>query len=431
MTNNFQKGYLILLFLVFPLFGIITLLKSKSEKLITFFGTFFTGILGSVYVYRPGQGDGWSHLKNAKEEYLNLSLADFLIQTIQLLTFQQVDGAKDIYMHSISYLSASVLQTPELIHVFSGFVLGYFFTKSVLLVLKNHLTTQKGAILIGFIVLFLLIKSVGALNSIRMWTGMWVFFYGTYSWAITKEKKYLFTILFSIFVHFSYVIFIIPAAFAYVLRHRKYILIAIYILSFFASISFSSIESYLPQTSLVESQTKSNIIDSEADAERYAVRQQSAIDKNQNFYVKYGQGFYTTYNIVGLSFIVLLFYLNKRTDPNLIFLISVGMGIYTFANFMEFSPSIQGRAKMIASLFILVAAIHLQLTLKRYNWSKKSISYLNKSLSLFLIFSIPMFLFQVSFLLENFSLFSFFLPQMSWFLGEDDFSIRTAIGIFL
>jgi hypothetical protein len=227
------------------------------------------------------------------------------------------------------------------------------------------------------------------------------------------------------------VLFLIPAAFAYLLRHRKYILISVYSLSFFVSLNFSSIESFLPQTSLVESQTKINIIDSDADAERYAVRQQSAIDKNQNFYVKYGQGFYTTYNIVGLSFIVLLFYLNKRTDPNLIFLISVGLGIYTFANFLEFSPSIQGRAKMIASLFILVAAIHLQLTIKRYNWSRRGISYLNKGLSLFLIFSIPMFLYQLSFLLENFSLFSVFLPQLSWFLGEDDFSIRTAIGIFL
>jgi hypothetical protein len=430
MTNNFQKGNLILLFLVSPLFGIITLLKSKSEKFIIFFGTLFMGIMGSVYTYTPGN-DGYAHLMNAKNEYLNLSLADFLIQSFQLLTFQKVDGAKDIYLHSISYLSASVLQTPELIHVFSGFVLGYFFTKSVLLVLKNHLTTKKGAILIGFIVLFLFIRSVGALNSIRMWTGMWIFFYGTYSWALTKEKKYLFTILFSTFVHFSYVLFLIPAAFAYLLRHRKYILISVYSLSFFVSLNFSSIESFLPQTSLVESQTKINIIDSDADAERYAVRQQSAIDKNQNFYVKYGQGFYTTYNIVGLSFIVLLFYLNKRTDPNLIFLISVGLGIYTFANFLEFSPSIQGRAKMIASLFILVAAIHLQLTIKRYNWSRRGISYLNKGLSLFLIFSIPMFLYQLSFLLENFSLFSVFLPQLSWFLGEDDFSIRTAIGIFL
>jgi hypothetical protein len=187
----------------------------------------------------------------------------------------------------------------------------------------------------------------------------------------------------------------------------------------------------LPQTSLVENQQQANIIDSDADVEIYAVRQQSAIDKNQNFYKKYGPGFYQTFNIVGLTFILFLFYLNKRTDPNLIFLISVGLGIYTFANFMEFSPSIQGRAKTIASLFILVAAIHLQLTLKRYNWSEKSINYLNKGLSLFLILSIPMFLFQVSFLLENFSLFSILLPQVSWFLGDNDFSIRTAIGIFL
>ena len=226
-------------------------------------------------------------------------------------------------------------------------------------------------------------------------------------------------------------IFIIPAAFAYVLRHRKYILISVYSLSFFASLNFSFIESYLPQTSLVESQIKVNVIASESDAERYEKRYADVDTGSQNFYKRYGPGFYQTFNIVGLTFILFLFYLNKRIDPNLTFLISVGIGIYTFANFLEFSPSIQGRAKMIASLFILVAAIHLQLTLKRYNWSRKRISYLNKGLSLFLVFSIPMFLFNVSYLLENFSLFSVFLPQVSWFLGDDDFSVRTAIGIFL
>jgi len=191
------------------------------------------------------------------------------------------------------------------------------------------------------------------------------------------------------------------------------------------------IEPYMPQTSLAESQTQSNVIASDEDAERFEKRYDAIDTGNQNFYVKYGPGFYQTFNIVGLTFILFLFYLNKRTDPNLTFLISVGIGMYTFSNFLEFSPSIQGRAKTIASLFILAAAIHLQLTLKRYNWNRRYISYLNKGLSLFLIFSIPMFLFQVSYLLENFSLFSIFLPQVSWFLGEDDFSIRTAIGTFL
>jgi hypothetical protein len=187
----------------------------------------------------------------------------------------------------------------------------------------------------------------------------------------------------------------------------------------------------LPQTSLVENQTHSNIITSDADAKRFDKRYDNKDTGNQNFYKKYGPGFYQAFNIVGLSFILIIFYLNKQINPNLTFLISVGIGIYTLANFLEFSPSIQGRAKTIASLFILSAAIQLQLTLKRYNWNRKSISYLNKGLGLFLISSVPMFLFNVSYLLENFSLFSVFLPQVSWFLGDDDFSVRTAIGIFL
>lgn len=425
-----QKGYLILLFLLSPFIGLFKLFKLKNEKDITFFGTFFTGIIGSLYVYRPGS-DGHSHLMSAKNEYLNLSFTDFLNQTYQLLTFQQVGGAKDIYLHSISYLSASIFQTPELIHVFSGFVLGYFFTKSVLLVLKNNLSTKKGTILIGFIVLFLFIRSIGALNSIRMWTGMWVFFYGTYSWALTKEKKYLVTILFSIVIHFSYVLFIIPVACAYILRYRKYILILVYLLSFVVSLSFSSVESLMPQTSLVERQQKSNIIDSEEDVERFSERYANQDTGNQNFYKKYGEGFYQSFNIVGLSFILLLFYLNKRIDTNLIFLISAGIGLYAFANFLEFSPSIQGRAQTIASLFILAAAIHLQLTLKRYNLNIRSVKLLNKGLGLFLIFSIPMFLFQISYLLEMLSIFFFCFPQLSWFLGDDDFSIRTAIGLLI
>ena len=110
---------------------------------------------------------------------------------------------------------------PELIHVFAALILGYFFTKSILLVLKNNIDTEKSAVLVAFIILFLFFRSLGALNSIRMWTGMWVFFYGTYSYAITKKKKFLAVILFSIVVHFSYVIVLIPFLVSYILRYTS------------------------------------------------------------------------------------------------------------------------------------------------------------------------------------------------------------------
>ena len=219
MDRN-QKGYLTLLFFVSPFLGVYQLFKIKDEKVITLFGTLFFGLVGSVFVYLEGT-DGHSHLMNAKAQYSNMSFGDFLMQAYDAITFNAVEGAADIYIHTLSYLSASVLRTPELIHVFSGFVLGYFFTKSTLLVLKGQLKTKKSYILIGLITLFVLIKSIEALNSIRMWTGMWVLFYGTYNYSINKEKKYFFVILFSVFIHFAYAVILIPLIIAYVLKRQK------------------------------------------------------------------------------------------------------------------------------------------------------------------------------------------------------------------
>ncbi|WP_016990259.1 hypothetical protein [Flavobacterium sp. ACAM 123] len=219
-----QRGYLILLFLFSPFLGVFKIFKLKNEKDITFFTTLFFGLVGSAFVYIKGT-DGHSHLMNAKANYLDMSLGEFFTKSYEILTFGATKGTTDIYLHIISFLSASVLQKPELIHVFAGFVLGYFFIKSVLLVLKDNLFVKKSYILLGFITLFLMIQSIGALNSIRMWTGMWVLFYGSYSWAMTKEKKYWYVILFSVFVHFSYAVILIPVALAYLLqKQKKYLL---------------------------------------------------------------------------------------------------------------------------------------------------------------------------------------------------------------
>jgi hypothetical protein len=56
---------------------------------------------------------------------------------------------------------------------------------------------------------------------------------------------------------------------------------------------------------------------------------------------------------------------------------------------------------------------------------------LNLGLVVFLISSIPMVLFQISYILQGFSFFSFFFPQISWIMGDNDFSIRQAIGILI
>lgn len=427
-----QKGYLILLFLLSPFLGLLNVFKIKNEKALTFFGTLFFGLIGSVYVYNEGS-DGHSHLQRAKELYLNMPFTEFFEKTYEILTFNSTDGSTDLYLHIIKFVSSSLLQTPELIHVFAGLVLGYFFIKSVLLVLKNNLRSKKTYILLGFIILFLLIRSIGALNSIRMWTGMWVLFYGAYSWALTKEKKYLFVILFSVFIHFSYAVILIPVIGSYLFKKRKKILVALYIVSFFTTVGFSFIEAYIPKSDLLESKQKYNVIDSDEKAERFEENGLAYQKKmaNTNFYKAFGETAYVNYSIVGLTGILLFFYLKKSSDANLNFLMATGIGLYTFSNFVAFSPSLQGRTKTIASLFILAAAIHLQLTLKNYHLNVKKRRVLNIGLVSFLISAIPMFLFQLSYIIQNISFSVFIFPQVSWVLGDGDFSIREAIGLLI
>jgi hypothetical protein len=432
VTDRSKNKNLVLLFLLSPVLGLLNLLKIRDENSIIFFGTLFFGLLGSVFVYVDGT-DGYSHLMSAQNNYLNMSFEEFFDKSFEIFSFNSTSGSTDLYLHGIKFFSSSLLQSPRLIHVFTGIVLGYFFTKSVLLVVKDNVFNKKSYILLGFIFLFLLIRSVGALNSIRMWTGMWVLFYGTYSFAITKNRKYFIIILFSVFVHFSYSIILFPILFSYIFQNNKKLLLILYFVSFFTTVSFSYFSDYLPKSELLENKQKYNVIDSDEKAALFkerGIRNQEE-KSNLNFYKASGESNYLNYSIVGLSIILLFFYLKSSVDLGLKFLIATGIGVYTFANFAAFSPSLQGRSKMIAATFILAAAIHLICTIKTYKLNNVSLNILNRVLALFLISSIPMALFQISYIFQNISFFLLLFPQLSWFIGDSDISIRTAIGFFI
>lgn len=432
MTDSIQKRKFILLLFISPILGLVAMLKTKNEKLILFSGVLFFALAGSLYVYDPGS-DGHTHLMRTKSDYMDMSWSTFWSQFYEILTFNTTTSTKDIYLHCISYVSGSVFQIPELIHTFAGLVLGYFFTKSILLVLKDKLAVQKSIILIAFIVLLIFDRGLGALNSIRMWTGMWVFFYGAYSYALTKEKKYFFLLLFAIFVHFSYLIVFIPFSIAYFFKKRTLIISIFYLISFgSATINFGSIERFIPKTSLTESQQKVNVIDSKEKAELLqSLRKKNAARLNRNFYITYGDNFFKTYSVVGLSFILLFFFNSKHADDRFNFLMASGLGLYSFSNIVTFSPSLSGRLKTIASVFLLSATIQLLFTVNRFNLNKRKLTLLNKGLTLFLFSCIPFFLFQISFLLQMLSSFIFLFPQLSWVLGDDDVSLREAIGFFI
>ena len=423
-----QKGYILLLLFVSPILALFNILKLKNNRDITFFGTLFFGMIGSLYIYSDGN-DGFKHRFLVEQNYIGMSFNEFLSQSYDILTFNAGEGTADFYLHILSFIAGSIFNIPELLHVLAGLILGYFYTKSVLLIIEDNVQQKKNYILMGLIVLLLLIKSISALNSIRMWTGMWVLFYGTYGWAKTKNIKYFTAILFSTVVHFSYVVIIIPVAISYLIRERKRLLVLIYIISFFTSFGFSYFESFVPKSELFEAKQEQYAIDSEEKAERFEKRYEDAkvINSNKSFYSASGQENYVNYSIVGLTILMLFFYLKKESDKNFIFLISVGAGLYAFSNVVAFSPSLQGRTKVIAATFLLAAAIQLYYTLYRYRLSINARKRFDFGLICFLLSSTTMVLYQISFILQGFSFFLLMFPELSWLLGDNDFSLRKAL----
>lgn len=426
MSLKNKIGQQILVSLISPVIGLYYASKSRNRKFIVFSGTLFMGLVGSSFMYTPGS-DGSTHLEAVKRHYMDMSLVQFISDTASLLILQPVEGSNDLYKHLLSYLAGGVFGIPELLHFFAGLVLGYFYTKSVLIVLEDKPKRKNTWLLLALIALFLIIRSVSSLNSIRMWTGMWVFFYGSYSYIKRGDIKYLWVVFLAALIHFSYLLYAIPLVLAVVLKRRKLLVAGLYIASFFVSVNFDAAYGLVQSTGLYENKM-GNIVDQE-ELERRAAQAEGR-KKKVNFYKSIGPTVYSNYSIVFLSFVLLFLYLKKiKNVVHLEFLIAGGLIILALANIStSFSPSVSGRGTTIAATFLTAAAIQVVLLRDKLRFSGGLKKLINLSFAGFFISAIPYLLFNISYAINSVSVFIMVFPFSSWFLGDTDLSIRDAIG---
>ena len=349
---------------------------------------------------------------------------------MDLFLFKSSHLGKDLYKHLISYLAGGLFGVPELLHVFGGFVLGFFFTKSALLVLEDKKPGKWNYLLIGFVALFLLSRSITALNSLRMWTALWLFFFGAAAYVKKRKVKYLFVTLGAVFVHFSYLLYLLPLVGGYLLKGRRLILAGIYVLSFFTSIGFQQLSSAVESTGVAEGSTDVNILDED---DRIRKENQRSRASSSNFYKQYGATLYFGFTMVVLSFILLTIDTNYYTKPKYLdFLISAGIVISSFSNLLQVtSPSAAGRGLMIASVFLTAAII--QVLLKKENYLPLSLrgQLMHIGLYVAILSSFPYMLLQLSYIYNTVSVFIFIMPLFSSFFGFGDMSIADFIRFFI
>ena len=100
-----QQGYILLLLFVSPILALFNILKLKNNRDITFFGTLFFGMIGSLYIYSNGN-DGFTHRSLVERNYSGMSISEFLSQSYDILTFNAGEGTTDFYLHILSFVQS-------------------------------------------------------------------------------------------------------------------------------------------------------------------------------------------------------------------------------------------------------------------------------------------------------------------------------------
>jgi hypothetical protein len=430
MLKKLYLGQLYILTIFSPFLAACVLLRNRDSRLIILGGTFLFGVLGSLYIYIPGN-DGHTHLQMVNMEYLDMSLVMFLNDLISLFSFQSVlSGVSDPYLHIMAYISGGIFGVPKLLHVFTSLIYGAIYFKSLTFVLKGIKFSQLKLALYILITIFLIYRGVTGLNSIRWWTALWMLFLGVVGYAETKNRKYILLGMLTPFVHFSFIAIGAPVLIAYFFRRSQKIIFTLWIVSFLIGASYNLIQPYLPALDVVTKKEQYVL-----NEENIAFSTENRTESNDNFYAKTGEQTFKKYSIVLLA--GFLFYLNllrPKSDDVFLIIFTAGIAMYTFGNLMEFSPSVSGRSRAGASVFIMAAAIRyfgVGLTQIKVSHSKKFVRFVNLVMISFFLMSIPLILFQISYVLNMLSVFTLFLAPLSWFMGDDDFAIREFLSVFI
>lgn len=359
--------------------------------------------------------------------YSDMSFTVFWDDLISIFKLEgSSTGYKDPFIHILSFLLGSVLQLPGLYFVIVAAIYGYFFSKSVFLILHKPGILRKNYLLIGFVVVFLLIRNLEGLQAVRMWTGMWVLFYASLQYIETKKVKYFILLFGAPFIHLGFLpilVVVLPTLLFPFLNTR--LIAALFVLSSFMN------------TGPIADQIKQNVSSPTTLAENwgrgYEVKKrlnfQDKLDIQSNtsfnWYKKYiSLGIHQwTLNIFIYGLLLFKIFPN-RMDRTQVKLFSVGLAVLILANLTWFNSALSGRSQQIGMLFVMAAFI-LVIQESRFLYGFWTHKPLFRMLCSFcFLFWLPFILFKLSTNLDNLSMYSLILPPVVWFDAELNYSAK-------
>lgn len=221
------KNYLIL-FLLWPFLAFITALMNYSQKearkvvylFLIYYGFSFV-ISGDVFFDALGYA---VKLRNNAE----LPFSDFFKIVGGIYA---TDTSVDIIEPLISFIVSRFTSNHGVYFAIWAAIFGFFYLKSINKLYKNYQDNPGWNSMI-FMILFIVILPVTTINSVRMWTAAWIFFYGAYYVILYHDAKYLLLTFASILIHWSFLTANLLLLIYFLAGNRNYIYFPLALISF-------------------------------------------------------------------------------------------------------------------------------------------------------------------------------------------------------
>lgn len=212
MDNNSDKNlfYLILFYIIWPFGAFLYSLKYFRKKEAKIIFILFAMLYGYTFMHR---GDSKT-VKDEFQEVVNLQGNDVW----QYFT-EKTQHTPDIFLPLVNITVSRITSSANILYMvyallYFSFVIASFYLLYNLKPTNLKLKTESRI----FLILFLLYIRYSAVNGVRFWIACFIFVYALIQLIYYEEEKFLFLILLTPFIHFTYLFILAIVPIYYALR---------------------------------------------------------------------------------------------------------------------------------------------------------------------------------------------------------------------
>jgi len=398
--------------------------KSASHRerhwLLTFFVTIYGASITIAYDPLGAGPDGVRHLLRVYTHYVDLGLDEFLSELWLILTLRPPETTNDdVYIHVLSYFTGGLLGEPRFFFPIVAFVYGYFFTGSMLEVFKQYKLRPSGYIFAAFALLFILVKNIEGVNTVRTWTGLWILVYACLRYYSTKQLRYLVLMFVPPLVHVGYLAIALPAWLVLLLGNKKKLYALLFVASSFTTfVNPGSVADVLSQSELGAQKVGGYYIEEAHDTTRREGQRVWAWAENFGLQKWALNILIYTLLLKGVYFVAMTRY--QRT------LFSIGLLTLALSNSTWYFYALSNRSWVVGAVFILAAFVMALQNPECRARIRQSDPIYKAGLHTSLLLFIPYFLFNLSILIDHPSVFIIALPFLAVVAPESNMSLKEA-----